>query len=183
MDAQTVRSYIAGMSIIRPTSLLAILALTIFMLTWALAIRPHNAFAEDFAIGTIQVGKPWMRATPKGAAVAGAYLTISNKGTAPDRLLGGSSAAAGRFEVHSMVMEQGVAKMRPVEGGLEIKPGETVELKPGSFHIMLMDLKGPVEKGQKVKGTLQFEKAGKVDIEYTVEAIGAGAPAPAMHGH
>jgi len=171
------------MSIIRPTSLLAILALTIFMLTWALAIRPHNAFAEDFAIGTIQVGKPWMRATPKGAAVAGAYLTISNKGTAPDRLVGGSSAAAGRFEVHSMVMEQGVAKMRPVEGGLEIKPGETVELKPGSFHIMLLGLKQPIERGQKVKATLEFANAGKVDIEYEVEGMGASSPMPSGHTH
>ena len=64
--------------------------------------------------------------------MAGGYMTITNRGRAPDRLLGGSSAVAGRFEVHSMVTEQGVAKMRPVEGGLEIKPGETVELKPGS---------------------------------------------------
>jgi copper(I)-binding protein len=178
VDAPDARPYIAGMSIIRTASLLAILVLSA-----TLTISAHDAVAEDFTLGTIQVGKPWMRATPKGAAVAGAYLTITNKGSAPDRLVGGSSAVAGRFEVHSMVMEQGVAKMRPVTGGLEIKPGETVELKPGSFHVMLMDLKGPVEKGQKIKGTLQFEKAGKVDIEYTVEAVGAGAPAPAMHHH
>jgi copper(I)-binding protein len=178
VDAPDARPYIAGMSIIRTASLLAIL-----VLSTTLTISAHHAVAEDFSIGTVEVGKPWMRATPKGAAVAGAYMTISNKGTAPDRLVGGSSAVAGRFEVHSMVMEQGVAKMRPVTGGLEIKPGETVELKPGSFHVMLMDLKGPVEKGQKIKGTLQFETAGKVDIEYTVEAVGAGAPAPAMHHH
>ena len=78
-----------------------------------------------------------------------------------------------------MTMEQGVARMRPVEGGLEIKPGETVELKPGSFHVMLMGLKQPLEKGQKVKGTLEFEKAGKVEIEYAVEAVGATSPAAA----
>jgi periplasmic copper chaperone A len=108
-------------------------------------------------------------------------MTIINKGTVSDRLVGGSSAVAGQFEVHSMVMEQGVAKMRPVEGGLEIKPGETVELKPGGYHVMLTGLKQPLEKGQKVKGTLEFEKAGKVDIEYTVEALGVSAPA--MHHH
>src|SRR6478735_613635 len=99
------------MSITRRASFLAIL-----VFTTALVVAAHDAVAEDFSIGAIQVGKPWIRATPKGAAVAGAYLTISNRGTAPDKLLGGSSAAAGRFEVHSMVMEQGVAKMRPVEG-------------------------------------------------------------------
>jgi copper(I)-binding protein len=95
--------------------------------------------------------------------------------------VGGSTAAASGFEVHSMVMEQGVAKMRPVEGGLEIKPGETVELKPGSFHVMLTGLKQPLEKGQKVKATLEFAKAGKVDVEYAVEA--AGTPSPPMSGH
>jgi copper(I)-binding protein len=82
-----------------------------------------------------------------------------------------------------MTMDQGVAKMRPVEGGLEIKPGETVELKPGSFHVMLTGLKQPLEKGQKVKATLQFEKAGKVDIEYAVEAVGTSAPASGGHNH
>ena len=80
-----------------------------------------------------------------------------------------------------MVMEQGVAKMRPVEGGLEIKPGETVELKPGSFHVMLTGLTQPLEKGQKLKATLQFEKAGKVDVEYSVEA--AGTPSAPTSGH
>ena len=138
---------------------------------------------EDYSVGTLQISNPWTRATPKGATVAGGYLKITNKGSAPDRLVGGSAAVAGRFEVHSMVTEQGVAKMRPVEGGLEIKPGETVELKPGSLHVMLMGLKQPLEKGQKVKGTLEFEKAGKVEIEYAVEALGVSSPAPAKHGH
>ena len=147
-----------------------------------LVVFPGVASAEDFTAGSIQIGNPWTRATPKGSMVAGGYMTLSNKGAAPDRLVGGTSAIAGRFEVHRMAMENGVMTMRPVEGGLEIKPGETVELKPGSFHIMLMDLKQPLEKGQKVKGTLTFEKAGKVDIEYAVEAIGATPAAKGGHG-
>jgi copper(I)-binding protein len=156
-------------------------AATLFAI--ALSIAAGSALAEDYTAGTIAIGNPWTRATPKGATVAGAYMTISNKGTVPDRLLGGSSPIAGRFEVHSMTMEKGVAKMRPVEGGLEIKPGETVELKPGSFHAMLTGLKQPLEKGQKVKGTLEFEKAGKVDIEYAVEAVGASSAMPMEHHH
>jgi copper(I)-binding protein len=147
----------------------------------ALALLGGNASAENYGGGSIEIANPWTRATPKGASVAGAYMSISNKGSAPDRLVGGSAAVAGKFEVHSMVMDQGVAKMRPVEGGLEIKPGQTVELKPGSFHVMLTGLKQPLAKGQKVKGTLQFEKAGKIDIEYTVEDV--GATMPAMGGH
>ena len=142
-----------------------------------------DAVAEDYSIGALQIGNPWTRATPKGATVAGAYMNITNKGAASDRLVGGTSAVAGRFEVHSMVMEQGVAKMRPVEGGLEIKPGEMIELKPGSLHVMLTGLKQPLEKGQKVKGTLEFEKAGRVDIEFAVETLGATAPAPDGHHH
>ena len=153
---------------------------TAFVLASALSIWAGDALAEDYNAGTIQIGNPWTRATPKGATVAGAYMTISNKGSAPDRLVGGSTPVAGKFEVHSMAMEQGVAKMRPVGGGLEIKPGETVELKPGSFHVMLTGLKQPLEKGQKVKATLQFEKAGKVDIEYAVEAVGATSPGMGM---
>lgn len=156
---------------------------TVFLFALALTIGASDACAEDYSVGSLQIGNPWTRATPKGSTVAGAYMKITNKGSAPDRLVGGSAAVAGRFEVHSMVTEQGVAKMRPVEGGLEIKPGETVELKPGSFHVMLTGLKQPLEKGQKVKGTLEFEKAGKVDIEYAVEAVGVSAPGAAKHGH
>lgn len=157
------------------------------VLVLALALSSWTAYAvaEDYTAGTIEIDNPWARATPKGATVAGAYMTIKNKGTAPDRLVGGSVAVANKFQVHQMLMEKGIAKMRPVEGGLEIKPGESVQLKPGSYHVMLMGLKQPLEKGQKIKGTLQFEKAGKVDIEYTVEAAGAGTPgamSPGMPG-
>jgi periplasmic copper chaperone A len=154
------------------------------VLVAAAAFLAGHARAADYSVGSLQIGNPWTRATPKGASVAGGYMKITNSGTAPDRLIGGSSEVAGRFEVHSMMMEQGVAKMRPVEGGLEIKPGETVELRPGSFHVMLMGLKRPLEKGQKVKGTLEFENAGKVDIEYAVESLGtASPPAGGKHGH
>jgi len=169
VDALAVCPYIAGM-----------IRITCFALAFVLALG-GTAAAEEYSVGTIQIGNPWTRATPKGSTVAGAYMTITNKGSAPDRLVGGSSSVADRFEVHSMVMDGGVAKMRPVDGGLEIKPGETVELKPGGFHVMLTGLKQPLHKGQKVKATLEFEKAGKVEVEYTVEALGAASPSPAMH--
>jgi copper(I)-binding protein len=143
----------------------------------AAAFLVGYARADDYSVGTLRIGNPWTRATPKGASVAGGYMRISNDGNAPDRLVGGSFEIARRFEIHSMVIEQGVAKMRPLEGGLALKPGETVELKPGSSHVMLMGLERPLERGQKVKGTLEFEKAGKVEIEYVVEALGATSPA------
>lgn len=130
------------------------------------------ALAETYSAGGLQIGNPWARATPKGSTVTAGYLTITNKGTEADRLIGGSAAPASRFEVHDTVTEKGVARMRQVTS-LEIKPGQTVELKPGGMHVMLMGLKQPLSKGQTVKGTLVFEKAGTVAVEFTVQAIGA----------
>jgi copper(I)-binding protein len=144
------------------------------------------AFAQDAAatLGSLKIVQPWSRATPKSAPVAGGYLTIVNTGAQSDRLIGGSSAIAGKFSVHEMSMEAGVMRMRPVTGGLEIKPGASVELKPSGYHIMFEDLKGGLTEGQSFKATLNFEKAGKVEVDFSVASIGAAAPAAAMeHGH
>jgi copper(I)-binding protein len=156
-----------------------------FCLAFALGLAAaHAEDAPGYKLGTLQISQPWSRATPKGAEVAGAYFKITNTGTAPDRLVGGSSPVAGRFEIHQMSMDNGVMKMRPVQGGLEIKPGESVELKPGSYHVMMLDLKQPLNKGDHVKATLTFEKAGSVDIEYNVVGVGEtpAAAAPAQSG-
>jgi hypothetical protein len=131
--------------------------------------------------GTLTVEQPWSRATPGGAKVGGGYVRITNTGTAPDRLMGGSFPLAGKVEVHEMRLEGDVMRMKPVEGGLEIKPGATVELKPGGFHLMFVDLKEPLKEGQTVKGTLLFEKAGAVAVEYAVRGIGGSAPAEHKH--
>ena len=159
------------------------LALQSLAVLAAFGASTFYAAAQDYSVGSIQIAKPWTRATPKGSSVAGAYMSISNKGAAADRLVGGSTDVAARFEVHRMNVENGVMTMRPVDGGLEIKPGETVELKPGSFHVMLIGLKKPLEKGQRVKATLEFANAGKVDVEYAVEAIGAPGPMPGGMQH
>ena len=132
------------------------------------------AAAETYSVGGLQIGNPWARATPKGATVGAGYLTITNKGTEADRLIGGSAAPAARFEVHATITENGVAQMRQVRG-LEIKPGETIEFRPGGMHVMFMGLKQPLTQGQTVKGTLVFEKAGTVAIEFAVQAVGAPA--------
>jgi hypothetical protein len=126
-------------------------------------------FAHDYEIGDLSIGHPWIRATPKGAQNAGGYMKITNNGSEADRLVGGTVAGAKIFEVHSMSVENNVMKMRRLEDGLEIKPGETVELKPGSYHVMMMGLDGGYEEGPKVLGTLLFEKAGTVEVEFAVE--------------
>jgi copper(I)-binding protein len=80
-------------------------------------------------------------------------------------------------------MVDNVMKMRELPNGLEVKPGKSVELKPGSFHVMLMDLKQPLKEGDKVKGTLVFEKAGTVNVEYTVRGMGSKGENQKGHGH
>jgi len=142
-------------------------ALAVFL---TLALPAH---ADDVMAGGLKISAPWARATPKGASVGGGYLTITNTGTTPDRLLGGSAAFAGKIEVHQMTMDNGVMKMRPVAGGLEIKPGQTVKLDPSGYHIMFMGMKEPLKQGDHVKVTLNFEKAGKVDVDFAVEGVGA----------
>ena len=137
----------------------------------AIASGPRDADA-----GTLAVEQPWTRATPGGAPVAGGYATLRNTGTEPDRLLRISSPLAGRAEIHEMAMSGGVMTMRPLPQGLEIKPGETVTLKPGGYHIMFMDLKAPFRQGERVPVTLEFARAGKVETEFRVEAIGAREP-------
>jgi len=148
----------------------------------ALMLLAGPGWAETYRIGAIEIEQPWARATPKGATIGAGYMKITNRGTEPDRLIGGTVGFARRFEVHSMTMEQGVMKMREVKDGLEIKPGETVELKPGGYHVMFVDLKDPLKQGDHVKVTLNFAKAGTIEVEYPVEAMGAGAPAAGSGG-
>ena len=131
------------------------------------------AFADDVSVGAIKIAAPWARATPKGASVGGGYFKITNTGTAPDRLVSGTTDASQRFEIHEMSVVDGVMKMREMPKGIEIKPGETVEFKPGGFHVMFVGLKKPLAQGEQVKATLQFEKAGKVDVTFKIEGIGA----------
>lgn len=157
---------------------------TMFAAVLALSMAAPSAVAHDYKAGPIEIAHPWSRATPKGASVAGGYLKLTNTGETPDRLVAGSSEISGRFEIHEMSMDKGVMRMRPLRNGLEIKPGQTVELKPGSFHVMFLDLKKPLQQGERIKGTLVFEKAGTVAVEFAVEAIGASPGQPGRaHQH
>lgn len=139
-------------------------------------LAPRHAHAQDFKVGDLTVRHPWTRATPGGAQVAGGYLIVVNRGTAPDRLTGGSLEAAQVFELHEMSMTGGVMAMRPT-GPLAIPPGGSLTFTPSTKHIMFKGLKHGLTVGQDVAGTLAFEHAGTVDVRFTVEAIGAKAPA------
>ena len=148
-----------------------------FAVALTLAGASGLAHAHEHKSGSLRIVHPWVRATPTGAQVAGGFVTIINAGSAPDRLLGGTIAKGARTEVHATSIEDGIARMRPVEGGLEIKPGATVKLAPGGYHLMFVDLKGSFIDGEMVEGTLQFQKAGMVRVEFEVQSVGAQAPA------
>src|SRR5665213_740111 len=134
------------------------------------------ARAQEVKAGDLVITQAWSRATPGGAKIGGGYLNIENKGSTPDRLIGGSADIAAKVEVHEMALSNGVMKMRPLDQGLTIEPGKTVKLAPGGSHLMLFALKGPPKLGDKVHVTLKFEKAGDVKLSLDVQGVGAQEP-------
>lgn len=126
--------------------------------------------------GALQMEAPWLRATPGSAKVGAGYLRITNAGSEADRLVGASMPLAARGEVHEMMMQNGVMHMAALAQGLPIPPGKTVELKPGGFHLMFLDLKGSLKEGQHVDVTLMFEKAGSVTVIFPVQGLGGAPP-------
>lgn len=153
---------------LRPTGRTAAAALAAALIL----LLPAIASAHEFKLGDLEIGHPWARATPPGARVAGGYFTVTNHGSAPDRLVSVTSDISAKAEVHEMAVKDGVMTMRGVEGGLDIPAGGKVELKPGGYHLMLMDLKHPAKEGESFPATLTFEKAGSVTIEFQVEGMG-----------
>jgi periplasmic copper chaperone A len=139
-----------------------------------LVVFAFGASAHDYTVGSLHIEHPWSRATPKGATVGAGYLVIENRGSAADRFISVSAEFAGRAEIHEMAVTDGVMRMRPLPKGVEIAPGMSAKFEPSGLHIMFLDLKRPLEKGDRVKATLNFEKAGALEIEFVVEAMGGG---------
>lgn len=138
---------------------------------------PASIKAGDLAIAT-----PWLRETPAGATVAGGYVRITNTGATPDTLTGAAIPLAGRGSIHSMTLADGVMRMAVIEGGLIIRPGETVTLRPGGLHLMFEGLTAGPKAGETVAGTLTFARAGTVPVTFSVAPIGAQSPGPAPAG-
>ena len=133
-----------------------------------------HAAAEAIHAGDLAISAAWARAMLPGQPAGGGYLTITNGGAAADKLVGAESPAAGKVEIHTMSVVNDVMTMRPVEDGLEIPAGATVELKPGGFHVMFMQVSEPFKEGATVPVTLVFEKAGRVEVPFPVRAASGG---------
>jgi copper(I)-binding protein len=144
----------------------------------------NHAHSEGMAhAGDIMIEGFWARAMLPNQPVAGGFLTLTNGGDADDRIVKAVSPRAGRMELHEMLMEGDVMKMREVEGGIAIPAGQTVELKPGGLHLMFFDIAERFEEGQTVPVTLTFEKAGEVTLELPVKDMKAMQGGHASHGH
>ena len=130
--------------------------------------------------GDIMIEGAFSRATLPNQPVAGAFMVLKNMGDEMDTLIAGETPIAGRVEIHEMAMSGDVMKMRQLEDGLEIPAGETVELKPGGFHVMFFDLTQSLTEGEMIEVTLEFEKGGKVTVPIMVGARDADG---AKHNH
>ena len=154
------------------------LARRLFLAT-AVSLLAVPSMAQDYKLGSLEITTPWTRATAPTARTGGGFMTITNKGTTADRLVSARSTVSEKVEIHEMQMDGSVMRMRELAKGLDIPPGATVMLKPGSYHIMFMELKAPLAKDAKVSVTLVFEKAGSIDVQLNVQAMGA---MPQGHG-
>lgn len=146
-----------------------------------------SLLAADMAkVGDITIHQPWARASMGNAPNSAAYMTLETTGAEPDRLISGSTPVAERVELHTHVMEGGVAKMRPIDA-IEVAPGEPTVLEPGSLHLMLRDLTQKLDAGTTMRLTLVFEHAGAVTLDVPVKGMaggmGHGADGAMGHGH
>ena len=144
-------------------------------LAMLLLLVAGSAFAQ------VQVEKPWARATAPGAQVAGAYMVIRNQGAAADRLVGATSPAAARVELHVHIKEGDVMKMRQVPA-YDVPANGSFELKPGGAHLMFFNIARPFKEGDRIPVKLKFEKAGEVSAEFHVGRLLDSGP-PTSHKH
>jgi copper(I)-binding protein len=142
------------------------------------AALASSAFAHDFELGKLKIGHPWARATV--AANGGAFLSVENTGTTPDKLLRASTDVAGTVELHTHIKEGDIMRMRQVQA-IDIPVNQKVTLAPGGFHIMLMGLKKKLVEGERFPLTLEFEKAGKITVEIAIDKPGASGTEQHKH--
>ncbi|THF50183.1 copper chaperone PCu(A)C [Allorhizobium terrae] len=157
------------------------LLITIAAVSALLLAQP--AFSQDVKVGELHIIHPIARAMLPGAQVGGGYLTIDNEGATDDRLVGGSSPRARSIQVHEMKIADGVMSMNELKQGLAVPAKTKTELKPGSYHLMFMNVEKPFQQGEKIKAVLNFEKAGPVEVEFTVVAPNGDDKSAPAHDH
>ncbi|QWD71024.1 copper chaperone PCu(A)C [Polynucleobacter sp. UB-Siik-W21] len=153
------------------SSLLKTLSIGILGLGFCGSLMAQDV-SKTVSTNAIKIENAYTRATAPGQQVAGGFMKIENKGSSGDQLVSASSPAAGEVQLHEMAMDGNVMKMRQVKD-IAVPPNGAVELKPGGYHLMFMNLKGPFAAGQTVPVKLKFAKAGEVEVKLPVNAMGA----------
>lgn len=155
--------------------------LTAALLLAASTLITTPAMAHDYTRGNVTIDHPWSRPTPPGTPMGVGYMVIINNGDSDITLTRAETPRAGRVSIHESAMTDGVMSMRPLDDGLVIPAGETVELKPHSYHLMLEKLKGTLKEGESIPLTVNFEGAEAMDVELHVEPLDS-ASAPEKNG-
>lgn len=153
----------------KPLSALTPFPLLIFSILMSAPVTAH-----DYTQGEVSIDHPWSRPTPPGTPVGVGYMVITNGSDSDIVLVAAESPRAGKVSIHETTMEEGMMRMQPLTGGLAIPAGETVELKPRSYHLMLESLTERLREGESVPLTLEFEGVGTIPVELTVESLDAG---------
>jgi len=135
--------------------------------------EPAAAGDASWSVGAVEIMGPFARATLPNAPVAGGFMSIRNHGDEDDRLVAAASAVAGRMEVHEMTMKDDVMRMRELADGLPIRAGATVDLIPGGYHLMFVELRHPLVEGETVDVTLTFEEAGEITVPLAIGPVSA----------
>ena len=151
-------------------------AWTVCAVAAAAAMLAMTGFAEEYQLDTLRIDRAFARATPPGAKTGVVFFIVDNAANTADRLLRASTPIAAGVALHQMAVDEGMMKMRAVPS-LEIRPGGRLELQPGGYHLMLLDLKQPLRVGEKFPLTLTFARGGSITVSVQVEEMGA-VPAP-----
>jgi len=151
-----------------------------FVVAVVLPLVAGAVAGHEFALKDLRVGHPYARATPPGARAGGAFFTVENRGAQDDRLIAVASPVATAAELHTMAMDGTVMRMRALRE-IDIPAGAKVALKPGGFHVMLLDLKQPLAVGEEIPMTLTFERAGTINVTVNVESMVPPADAARPH--
>lgn len=162
------------------------LGVALAAMTFALAAQSgtDGAAKSDARTASVapapDIDDTWVRRAPPRAPVLAGFARIRNPGKTPERLLSAYSADAARVEIHEMRMDDGVMRMRRRESGLEIAPGQSIELRPGGDHLMLFEPKRAFAAGESIEIVLRFARAGERRVRFEVRE---SAPAAAASHH
>lgn len=142
---------------------------------------PLSVMASDQAAGDLTFASPWIRASVPGQVNGAGYVQIANKAGQSDRLVSATTSGVNRVELHTIINENGVAKMREVTG-IDVPANGTVKLIPGGFHIMFLGLSEPFKAGASIPVTLKFEKAGEVRVNFEIKPPSYNPGSTSGHG-